>query len=441
MISRGQRYRWELLGYTPNEWALEHVLNRDEKLIVGTTGRQVGKTEELSQWIDEGMCAEPSLADNRPDLPPFVGVLGPNYEKAEISVFRYVERLTRTFGRDCYALNQNKHELTIRDPLAGRPGAKLKWLSGEEEFNVVGHTFSRFGVDEAQAIKDDVWYKFLPTQAVRAARGLVFGTPDVAMFQTWFEGQWQNGQDPLDTRVHSFSVPSWEAPWMTMDAILSAKAEMPEVEFRRLYGGEWVESHGLVFRNTDVAIMEVPPVPDPRRRYIMSVDLAMYEDFNVVLVGDPATRQVLHMDRWNHQDVLVTYDRIQDLWERFGRPKVFADATGLGAPMVAELSKRGMRVFGHTFEHANKMELVQGLAGDIEHRRIMFPRWPDLLREFKTFIYARSPSGKLTAAAKVGAHDDIVMSLVLLNAGFKHSGSGGLTPRNYLTGGISYRAR
>ena len=435
-VSLGQQRRWLLYKYSPNAWAMEHVIGRPEPYLIGTTGRQVGKSEELSMWIDEGMNASPHPDDwtDRRDIPD-VGILGPTYDKIEISANRYIERLTRTFGSDAYHLNQNKHELTIRDPLAGKPGAKLKWLSGDDPQNVVGYTFSRFGVDEAQAIPDDVWYKFLPTTGARHASGAIFGTPDIAVFQTWFQGLWQRGQDPLDLQYHSYSVASAEAPWMPLERILEAKSQLPDSVFRRLYGGEWVEEHGLVFTGVQGATIGALPEYDANRKYVMAVDFAAMEDFNVVIVGDPATRQAIYMERWNKTDPLVTYDRIEDIWIRFGRPKVYPDSSGLGGiTMSSELKKRGMHVVDTTFTAANKMELVQQLASDIQHRRIMFPAWEDLMREFKSFIYTRTPSGKIGASAVTNAHDDIVMTMVLLNYAFNRTGQRGTFRGNYLTG-------
>jgi len=443
-FTAGQLRRWALFNRTPNEWAAEHVIGRPERFIVGTTGRQVGKTDELADRIDAAMNAGPNENDNKPDNPPNVGILAPTYEKAELSVFRYVENLTRVFGPDAYTINQNKHVLTIKDPLAGRVGASLHWLSAEDPFNVVGPTFSWFGIDEAQAIPDAVFFKFMPTQDVRDAHGFIVGTPDVQLDQTWFQGLWDAGQDPLDTETHSFTIASWEAPWMNIERILAAKKSMPVNEFRRLYGGEWVAEAGLVFTGYESAMLSEIPTWDGERRLVMSVDLAIQNDFNVVMLGDPMTRTAVHYERWNLTDPLVTYDRILDIHERFGKPKVWIDATGMGRIPARELSGHlgSGRVIPIEWSGAlgaedNKMDAVRGLAGDLQHRKTMFPAaWEDLRREMKSFVYGRTPAGRLTAAARANAHDDIVMTLVGLNKAFNATRSSG--PRrslNYLSGG------
>ena len=382
-----------------------------------------------SMEIDAGMC-EPANEFGA----PWVGVLGSTYDKAELSVNQYIDNITKLFGKESFTLNRNKHELTIRDATAGTVGARLKWLSAEDEQGVIGYTFSRLIIDEAQAVPDNVFFKIRPTIDVKNARVYVFGTPDITQAQSWFEGIWLRGQDPLDTDYHSYAVSSWDTPWMKPETILDAKRSMPEVDYRRLYGGEWVNDVGRVFPNPEVACIDNIPVFDPKKRYVMSVDLAIYEDFNVVLVAESATRIVIFKDRWHQTEPTITYDRVSAIWERFNEPPVYVDATSpAGMAMSTGLRDRGIRVRNIEFTTQNKLEMVHKLASDIQHRRIMFPKWDDLMQEFRAYVYGRSPSGRLTCGSAAGYHDDIVSSLILLNEGLRiRSRGSGLFGRNYL---------
>lgn len=429
-ITAGQIRRWQAAGYSPNKWSLENVHDRNERFIVGTTGRQVGKTQTAAMEIDSGMCQPLDQFGA-----PWVGVLGSSYDKAELSVNLYIETLTRVFGKNSYRVNQNKHELTILDASAGTVGARLKWLSADDAYGVVGYTFSKLIIDEAQAVPDEVFFKIRPTVDVRDAKVIIFGTPDITQAQSWFESMWLRGQDPLDPTYHSFSVASWETPWMKIETILDAKQTMPEAEFMRLYGGKWINDVGRIFPNPEVAITDFVPVFDPTKRYIASLDLAIYDDFNVLLIGEAGTRTVIYKDRWNQSDPSITYDRVAGDLEKFGNPPLFTDATSpAGMAMSVGLRDRGIRVHPVEFTAANKMDLVHQLASDIQHRKIMYPRWDDLLQEFRAFVYGRSPSGRITAGAAAGFHDDIVMSLVLLNEGFRLRGRSGVSglAHNYM---------
>ena len=92
-----------------------------------------------------------------------------------------------------------------------------------------------------------------------------------------------------------------------------------------------------------------------------------------------------------------------------------------------------MRIARTVIGPSNKMEMVGRLAADMEHRRLMFPEWDELRRELDAYVYQVTPSGKLTANAAAGFHDDCVWALILLNEAF-HRRRGGTrqVQENYL---------
>lgn len=415
--------RWQALNFQPNQWALNHVHASEAQFNAYVTARQVGKTEELSMVIDGAMEA-PNDEFGRP---PYVGLLAPTYGKAELSVSKYETRLARAFGTEYYKKNSNKHSI-----LLPHNGAQLQWLSAEDPKSVVGYTFSALGVDEGQDVPDIVWQKIVPTLSVRNAQVFAFGTPDITPDQTWFEALFARGQDEGWEDYNSHTVTAYENPWMSVEAIKQAKEELTEREFRMLYLGEWVHTEGAVFREWENALLPSVPEFHPDRQHVMSVDFAVHEDFNVVMVGETATRTVVRMERWNRSAPIETYDRIERIWEESGRPWVVTDDTGAGIPMTAELRERGIRCLPQRFGPDTKMPMVGRLAADMQHRRIQFPGWDPLTRELKAFVFVKTPSGKLTAKAAAGFHDDVVTALMLLNEGFHARGRGGAQPYSYL---------
>lgn len=379
--------------------------------------------------IDEGMSRPVDEFG-----PPWVGVLAPTYDKAELSIILYTTWLTEAFGRDkeLFSLNQNKHELIIKNPLVGTVGARLKWLSSDDPYSVVGYTFSKLIIDEAQAVPDAVYTKIRPALDVREADIRAFGTPDITPEQSWFRGMWLRGQDSSEENVHSFTLSCYNNRWMSPETIAEAKATIPENEFRRLYLGEWVDEGGSFFSAVEDAIIEAPAFK-PDHRYVMGIDFAIHEDYNVVMIAEAGTRKVIAMERWNKTDPITTYDRIHDLWVKYNRPLITADETGLGEPMVWELRDRGMKVRGIKLTSKNKLAMLQKLSSDIEHSRIMYPRISTLINELKGIVYKQTPSGKVTAEAAAGYHDDCVIALMLVNEGLRNSHPNVSTPqRNYL---------
>ncbi len=415
---------WRAIGYSPNEWALERVHRVANQFRTATTARQAGKTVSAAVEIAE-MLERP-----RDEFgPPNVGLLTPNFEKADLVLDQWRSFVVPAFGPDYYTQNLNAHEITVTGT-----GATLRWMTAENESSVMGHTYSDVLTDESQLISDRIIEKFTPTTAVRNARWLSYGTPDITPDQTWFKTNWVRGQDEDGWQeYYSTTVTAYENPWMSVEAIKRAKASISEREFRMLYLGEWVDEEGSVFLNWENAV-------DPRGlgeynpglNYICSWDPAAHEDFNVVYVAEKSTKRIVYMERWNRRPLQETYDRVERVSIDWGSAPVFADESGMGIPMVHEMRKRGVSVHGITFTKANKMETITRLASDMEHRNLTFAKWPALVSEIKAFMFHRTPSGVLTAEAAAGYNDDCVMSLVVMNEALRQASSSGNEGFNWM---------
>jgi hypothetical protein len=396
-----------------------------------TTARQVGKSYAAAALIDERLSLPPD------DFGPRnVAVLGPTYQKAWLSVDKYLQFVLPVYGREFAVPNMNEHRLWIPST-----GARLHWLSADDPKSVVGFTFSDAITDESQDIADVVMGKFSPTLGVRNAPMWNFGTPDITPDQTWFKANYIRGQDDMFPNNFSATVECYECEFWTPERILQEKMTMTEREFRMLMLGQWVDEEGQVFTGYQKALVpgdiETAPEPTPYTQYAIGVDLAVYEDFTVLIVGERNTRIARAIYRWNTTDPFETYERIEDIANHWNRAVLVVDESGIGIPMVRELRERlgAGRVFGHKITPANKMEMVGMLNQDMEHRRIMFPAWPSLVRELKAYVYHATPSGKLTAEAAAGYHDDTITALMMLNLAFHRRTGNGVSGYNWLETG------
>lgn len=417
--------RWNFFGYNPNDWSLREVHECTAQFGAYVTCRQCGKTVTATMEIDRHMEME------RDDLygPPHVGVLSSTYDKAELSVNRYINLVREKLGPDYIKVNLNKHVATIPST-----GARLTWMSADVPESVQGHTFSALIIDEAQNIPDAVWELIFPTLGVRGAVVRAFGTPDITPEQTWYKSLFFLGQDPDEKNVHSFTLSAYDNPWMDLEDIKRAKDTLPDRTFRQLYLGEWVDLGGSVFPNPEKALLETPAPPYTQGiRYVLALDFAVHEDYNVAIVAERSTRTVVHLERWNKTDPVKTYDRMVSIWEDWGKPYVIADASGFGGDaFIAELRERGVYgIRGFKFTSRNKLELVQRLQSAIEHRRLTYHNFPALIRELKAYVYKTTPSGRLSAEAASGFHDDCVSALLLINEVLRQGGGVGEGPVGY----------
>lgn len=420
--------RWAAIGYKPQPWQVQKLHRRMEQTVTLTTARQVGKTYAAGALIDELLSKPPDHVG-----PPHVAVLGPTYQKARMSVEKYLEFVLPAYGREFALTNLSEHRLWIPST-----GARLQWLSADDPKSVVGFTFSDAISDESQDIADIVIGKFSPTLGIRKGRFFNFGTPDITPDQTWFKSNYIRGQDPEFPDVFSATVEAYESEFWTPERILNERMTLSDREFKMLMLGQWTDEEGQVFTGYAKAVIPGPvdpaPSPEPFVRYVIGLDLAIVDDFTVLIVGEQNTGIARAMYRWSNTDPFEAYERIEEIAVRWNNAQIFADESGIGKAMVAELRRRlgANRVHGITITHVNKMELIGRLNADMEHRRLMFPEWPALIRELKAFLYHATPSGRLTAEAAAGYHDDTVMALVMLNQGFRRGRNAGSTGYNWL---------
>ena len=420
--------RWAAIGYKPQPWQVQKLHRRMENTVTLTTARQVGKTYAAAALIDELLSQPPDEFGA-----PHIAVLGPTYQKARLSVEKYLEFVLPAFGREFAQTNLSEHRLWIPST-----GARLNWLSADDPKSVVGFTFSDAITDESQDIPDLVMGKFSPTLGIRSGRLWNFGTPDITPDQTWFKSNYIRGQDPEFDDNFSATVEAYESEFWTPERILNERMTLSDREFKMLMLGQWTDEEGQVFTGYTKALLpgeqDPMPAPEPFVRYVIGLDLAIVDDFTVVMVGEQNTGIARAMYRWSNTDPFEAYERIEEIANRWNQATIFGDESGIGKPMLAELRKRlgPARVHGITITHVNKMELIGALNADMEHRRIMFPAWHALVRELKAYLYHATPSGRLTAEAAAGYHDDAVMALVMLNQGFRRGRGSGATGYNWL---------
>ena len=94
------------------------------------------------------------------------------------------------------------------------------------------------------------------------------------------------------------------------------------------------------------------------------------------------------------------------------------EINGIGRGVYDLMRSKFRKVKGFTTTQNNKTEMVRKLINDIETCTIELPSidlCPDLHKEFATYTYKLSPTGKLSFGHMNGAKDDHIDSLLLAN--------------------------
>lgn len=283
------------------------------------------------------------------------------------------------------------------------------------------------------------------------------------------------GQDPEQPDWMSWIFPSSDNPHLPPGEIEQARKDLPDRVFRQEYLAEFMDDAGGVFRsvmeavdigrtqNTEELFKQIDdqfgeqqrydkihevkrrrrarfrdssgfwdgdddPAPWEREdddapkekerdrsrdvvTYSMGIDLARIHDFTVVTILDSTGRQV-YWDRWNKVSWERSISGILDVASRF-KPHIYCDATGIGDAIFERLERAGLYVSPFVFTNSSKKQLMDGLAGMIEQRKIRLLDIPVQTHELQNYEYKMTASRNVTMSAPEGEWDDAVCALAL----------------------------
>ena len=335
----------------------------------------------------------------------------PTYKNSR-PLWRFARRavLRLAAGRECRVSEGDK---VIEFPNGGH----LSIYTADNPAGILGEAFDLVVCDEAARFAPEVWREAIwPTLADRNGRALHISTP---RGRNWFWEEWLRGQDDAWSDYASWKLPSSDNPFPSIQrAAREAKDRVPEAIYRQEWLAEFVDD-SVVFRKVHDAIddgVTTRPYVDGHR-YVMGVDLARLEDFTVATVVDVSVtpREVVAVDRYNKIDWSAQVGRIAALAQRYHVEVVFADQTGVGDPVVADM-RRALRVrmlHGVQFTSTNKAPMVEALMLAFEQGGIRLLDHSVMTGELLAYDAKRLPSGAMRYEAPSGQHDDCVASLML----------------------------
>jgi phage FluMu gp28-like protein len=194
--------------------------------------------------------------------------------------------------------------------------------------------------------------------------------------------------------------------------------------FRQEIMAEFIEG-GLVFRNLARMMIADPiPGPVPGREYVMGVDLAKYNDFNVINVADIGTRCQVFQLRNNRLDWSYQKSSIYMQAKRWNNATVIIDRTGVGDAVVEDLQKMdcayagapkqgSLTIIPVIFTTGTKPELYKQYILMQENDLIWMLKDPVSKYEHESFECELMPSGYTRYSAPANRNDDTVTAAAL----------------------------
>ena len=405
-----KRELWELMRFEPHEGQIDIAFDRHRHKVL-CAGRRYGKSLLAASEANIVMA-----------LGGHVWVVAPTYELAEV-IFENAVALaegteySRLLAKAPRMARGQQRMVTVT-------GGRIDAKSSEKPNSLLGRGIDLLIFDEASKEADPkVWTQYLtPTMSDRLGGSLVISTPTG---DDWFKDRWDLG-NPMnkfkDASIMSWHHTSLDNPHFDPEEYYTQQRLLPDRIFRQEYLAEFLQNDGGVFRGfkeiaTERMLVDADgnPAPVPGGdRYVIGVDLAKYNDWTVICVMDAAARKMVYYERFNQIEWNRQRRRILEVSKAFRAPMLI-DATGVGDPVVEELTLSGhpYPIEGFKFSAINKQQIMNQLAIGIEQKELTILDEPILLQELGAYRYERTDKGNLSMSAPPGKTDDFVVALAL----------------------------
>jgi hypothetical protein len=314
LVFRKDTY-FERTGYTPHEGQkLAHYNNTRHRVL--RNGRRWGKT------LFGGKEAETmAFVKNYLGQPMQGWIIGPNYSDCE-KEFRVVYNTFKKLGidqvSDKFLNNVESGSMRIHT----RWGFDLQCRSANHPDSLVGE-----GLDFVLIVEAGRHHRRTFTEYVRPAlsdkRGwsLMTGVPEIASDTALLYWATERGDDPTKKQWWSQCMPSWTNNFVFPGGrndpeILEAEDDLTDDEFRRQYGGEFVERIGRVMKEWDDQVHLQSDIEyNPHWPLFVALDYGYTNDWVWIWVQvDPFNNvYVLGEQRWQMMD---TEEVCDDILER-----------------------------------------------------------------------------------------------------------------------------
>lgn len=310
-------------------------------------------------------------------------------------------------------------------------GSRIMFRHLEELNNLQNLNLGWYFIEQAEELPSDkefflLWGR-LRRQLSPSKEFLDLGLPIHSGFITgnvrgnnWIKNLWKD--NPKDGFALTEAITYDNADVLPEDYLKNLerlKEIKPEI-YRRFVLNDWeVEAEGKVFRDIKQCISGELEEPKENVQYVLGLDLAKYQDYTVLAVLRKDNGHLAYFDRFNETSWALQKARVVSVARKYNNAEIVPDSTGVGDPIVEDLTRAGLRVYGSgnrqgfVFTSTSKEQLIENLVIAIEQNKISFPYIDILIGELNNFQVEITKAGNYRYSAPEGKNDDCVIALAL----------------------------
>lgn len=236
-------------------------------------------------------------------------IIGPEYGDAE-KEFRIVHDTFKELGIDKISTKFLNNTENGNMRIATKWGFDVQCRSARHPETLVGEGLDFVILVEAGRHRRRMFGDYVrPALSDKRGQSLMSGVPEDASEQSLLYWAYNRGQDKTKVQWKSWRMPSWTNtrtfPGGRDDPeILEAEDDLTEDEFRRQYGGEFIERYGRVMKEWDSEVHVGDYQYDPSMPLYAAVDFGFTNDWVWLWIQvDPLNRvRVIGEQRFNLRD-------------------------------------------------------------------------------------------------------------------------------------------
>ena len=329
----------------------------------------------------------------------------PTYGEAKDAIWRDPAMLFNIIPKELIH-HINESELIV----FFKNGSLLQLKGADKPERLLGSGPLGVVLDEFAEMKVETWQRVVEP-ILRANGGWCWfvGTPRGKnhLFEMYQLGQ--QGKEEWK----SWKLKASESGIIAPDQLANARETMRETLFNQEWECEFLEGEGSVFRNVREVMTAEPQKPITGHLYVAGIDLAKVRDYTVISVFDRVDNSQVYQDRLRTLEWPFQKSKIIEISRHYNNSLSVIDATGIGDPIVDDLSRVGLAVEPFKITEPSKKDLIEKLSIWIEQKKIKLLPLQETIFEYDNFSYEIGSTGRIRYGAREGFNDDIIISQAL----------------------------
>lgn len=373
----------------------DQLIDDPARFTVCEAATKCGKTASHIIWLFE-------QALNVTKVGGEVWWVAPVYQQAKIAFTRMRNQFEGNRPDKFFKVNETELTLTLPS------GAVIRFKTAEKPDNLFGEDVYAAVFDEFTRAKEAAWFALRSTLTATNGKCKMIGNARGKKNWGYLLGvKAKHGEQGYSYhKITIYDALAQGIPGITSEEIDQARRDLPEDVFNELYLAEPNDDFSNPFGIQEIRARIKPLSTLPAVAF--GVDLAKYSDYTVI-VGLDRGGDICFFDRFQ-KDWTYTRKRIIEV---VGRIPAHVDSTGVGDPVVEDMTKKCQNMKGFKYSNQSKQQLMESLRSSITDGNISILEGV-MQDEMEGFEFEYS-EGRVKFSAPSGSHDDCVNALALAN--------------------------